>query len=227
MQANFASPTTAQELVNRLTPALSQGNLGETLAWVRRTWTAPQLVKFLTDPAADTRKVSALALGLMGDSSAVKPLAVALHDADVMVSRIAEHALWSIWFRLGKPRAVNLVKCGNTHLDHGNYSCAIEKFSQAIQEDPSFAEARNQRAIAFYLSEQFERAIEDCRATLALMPQHFGAMSGMGHCYAHMGEWKQARHCYRVALAIHPRLEGVEASLQQINQIIQDHPEPR
>lgn len=226
MQAHITTATTAQELVDRLTPALSQGNLVETLAWVRRTWSPRQLVALLSDRTADTRKVAALALGLMGDASSVKPLAFALHDHDLMVSRLAEHALWSIWFRLGKPRAINLVKCGNTHLDHGNYSCAIEKFSQSIQEDPAFAEAHNQRAIAFYLTEQFERAIEDCRAALALMPQHFGAMAGMGHCYAHMGEWKQARHCYRLALAIYPRLEGIEASLGQITQIIQDHPEP-
>jgi tetratricopeptide (TPR) repeat protein len=141
-----------------------------------------------------------------------------------MVSQMAEHALWSIWFRLANARAVALVKCGNTHLHHGNYTCAIEKFSQALQEDSSFAEAHNQRAIAYYLSERFAESIDDCRATLALMPQHFGAMSGMGHCHAHLGQWRPARHCYRLALAIHPRLEGIQSSLQQIEQLLRENP---
>ena len=152
------------------------------------------------------------------------PLAVALHDADAMVTDMAEHALWSIWFRLGTPRAVNLVKCGNNHMHHGNYAAAVEKFSQAIQEDGNFAEAYNQRAIAFYLNEQFAESIADCKATMARMPQHFGAMSGMGHCHSHLGQWRQARHCYRLALAIHPRLEGVEGSLAQIGQLLEENP---
>ena len=226
MQANPDVVVTAQDLVDRLTPGLAQGDLTEALAWMQQTWTSSQLVHLLREKTADARKIAALALGLIGDAAAVKPLAIALYDDDPLVCRLAEHSLWAIWFRLGKPRAVSMVKCGNTHLDHGNFSSAIEKFSQAIQEDPSFAEAYNQRAIAFYLSEQYERAIDDCRAALARMPQHFGAMAGMGHCYAHTGQWKQARHCYRLALAIHPRLEGVEASLAQIDQLLQDHPEP-
>ena len=191
---------------------------------VQKRCSQERLTTLLTDRCADTRKVAALALGMIGDAGAIKPLAFALHDKDAMVPRIAEHALWAIWFRIGKPRAVCLVKCGNTHLDHGNYASAVEKFTQAIGEDPTFAEAYNQRAIAHYLSEDFGKSIEDCKQALARMPQHFGAMAGMGHCYAHRGQWQEARHCYRLALAIHPRLDGVEASLGQIHQLLRDHP---
>ena len=217
----------AEELVARLRPALSSGDLRDALEWVQQKWSPAQLLGLLDNPSTDARKVAALALGMIGDTTAVRPLAVALHDDDLMVSQIAEHALWSIWFRLGKPRAVCLVKCGNTHLEHGNYECAIEKFSQAVNEDQTFAEARNQRAIAYYLTEQYGKSIADCMQAMVLMPQHFGAMAGMGHCYAHRGEWKQARQCYRLALAIHPRLDGVETSLDQIERLIHEHPEIR
>ena len=43
---------------------------------------------------------------------------------------------------------------------------AIEIFSQAIRVDPSFAEAYNQRAIAYYLSEDYQRSIADCRRAI-------------------------------------------------------------
>jgi Tfp pilus assembly protein PilF len=49
-------------------------------------------------------------------------------------------------------------------------------------------------------------------------------MAGMGHCYAHQGQWRQARHCYRLALAIHPRLEGIQTSLDQIEQLLRENP---
>lgn len=109
-------------------------------------------------------------------------------------------------------------------MHHGNYVCAVEKFTQAIQEDSEFAEAYNQRAIALYLSERFPEAVEDCKAALTRVPQHFGAMSGMGHCHAHLGQWRQAKHCYRLALAIHPRLEGIQCSLEQIEQLLRECP---
>jgi tetratricopeptide (TPR) repeat protein len=224
--AAFPSPEliNPQELLETLQPSLTQGNMEEALQEVKARWTAPQIVSLLQNKCGDVRKVAALALSLIGDRPAVQPLAVALHDADLMVCQMAEHALWSIWFRIGSCRAVCLVKCGNNHMHHGNYVCAVEKFTQAIQEDPNFAEAYNQRAISHYLSERFCESIDDCKAALGLMPQHFGAMSGMGHCHAHLGQWQQARHCYRLALAIHPRLEGIQSSLNQIEQLLRENP---
>lgn len=219
-----ATAVDTDEFVATLQSSLSQGNVEEALRHVHQRWTAPQIIGLLRDTSADVRKVAALALSLVGDKRAIGPLAVALHDSDTMVSQVAEHALWSVWFRSGKPRAVCLVKCGNLHLHHGNYVCALEKFSQALQEDESFAEAYNQRAITHYLSERFDESIADCKAALARVPQHFGAMAGMGHSYAHLEQWQQARQCYRLALAIHPRLEGVQTSLEQIEQLLRELP---
>jgi tetratricopeptide (TPR) repeat protein len=219
--ATSSSPAiNPEEFISTVGPALSVGNVEEALAHVRSRWTACQIVSLLKDKSCDVRKVAALALSLVGDGGAIGPLSVALHDADAMVTNVAEHALWSIWFRIGKARAVSLVKCGNNHLHHGNYVCALEKFSHAIQEDDTFAEAYNQRAIAHYLSERFDESIADCKSALKLVPQHFGAMSGMGHCHSHLGQWREARHCYRLALAIHPRLEGIEGSLQEIEKLL-------
>ena len=217
-------PISPEDFLTSLQPSLAQGKVEEALRAVQERWSCPQILPLLKDKSTDVRKVAALAMSLAGDKTAVGPLAIALHDVDPMVAQVAEHALWSIWFRSGRSQAVQLVKCGNTHMHHGNYVCAVEKFTQAIQEDADFAEAYNQRGIAHYLSERFPEAIDDCKAALARMPQHFGAMSGMGHCYAHLGQWRQARHCYRLALAIHPRLEGVQGSLTQIEQLLRENP---
>ncbi len=213
-----------EEFINTLHPSLIQGCLEEALFRIGKRWTCPQIVELLKNKNADVRKVAALALSAVGDQGAVVPLAIALHDVDPKVREMAEHGLWSVWFRLATPAAVNFAKCGNTHMHHGNYACAIEKFTCAIQEDRNFAEAYNQRAIAHYLSERYEESIADCKASLERMPQHFGAMAGMGHCHAHLGHWREAKRCYRLALAIHPGLEGIQESLDQIGQILQDAP---
>jgi len=69
---------------------------------------------------------------------------------------------------------------------------AIEHFTLALEIDPRFAEAYNQRAIAQYLQEQFSQSIADCRRTIELMPCHFGAWAGLGHCHAHEGRLEKA-----------------------------------
>jgi tetratricopeptide (TPR) repeat protein len=210
----------AKQFLERLTPVLACGNIQEALTLVQGHWSPAQLITLLCNSAPDARKVAALSLGLIGTKQAIGPLAVALHDDDAMVNQMAEHALWNIWFRLGNQRSVCAVKAGSCHLNHGNYVVAIEKFSQAIEADPTFAEAYNQRAIAHYLTEQFDLSIADCKSALSRIPQHFGAMAGMGHSYSCLKRWPEARHCYRLALAIDPRLSGIADALHQVQAII-------
>jgi len=220
MNAGPKTTASARTLVNDITPALADGNMSRALELLQGQWSTPDLVQLLSDKQSDVRKIAALSLGLIGDATAVAPLAFALHDEDEMVNQVAEHAMWNIWFRLGKPHAIRLLKLGTQHLNHGNYCCAAEHFSQAVDDDPGFAEAYNQRAIAHYLAERFDAAIADCRQALSIMPQHFGAMAGMGHCHANQRQWAQARHCYRLALAIHPRLEGIQNTLRQVEKVL-------
>ena len=220
MQAGPKTTASARALLTHMTPALAEGDMSRALELLQGQWTTPELIQLLSEKQADVRKVAALGLGLIGDVSAIQPLAIALHDSDPMVNEVSEHALWSIWFRLGKPHAIRLLQLGTHHLNHGNYCCAAEHFSQAIDEDPGFAEAYNQRAIAHYLSERYDESIVDSRQALSIMPQHFGAMAGMGHCYSNQRQWAQARHCYRLALAIHPRLEGIQNTLKQVEKIL-------
>jgi len=206
-----------------LQPCLSEGRLQEAISLVREQWSPRQLEALLTDKEKEVRKVAAFALAMVGDRQSIGPLSNLLHDNNTCVVEIVEHAMWSIWLRSGNCPAVKLVERGSRHLHHANYVCAIENFSRAILEDPNFAEAYNQRAIAYYLSERYKESIEDCRATLARMPQHFGAMAGMGHCHAHLGQWDEARRCYRLALAIHPTLEGIQGSLNDLETFLKTH----
>src|SRR5678816_1527846 len=97
--AGDTSTISATEFISTLQPSLSQGNVEEAISFVKQRWTPLQVVALLRDTTPDVRKVAALALALVGDRQAVPPLAVALHDADPMVTDMAEHALWSIWFR--------------------------------------------------------------------------------------------------------------------------------
>ncbi len=213
-------PTRAAEFMTRVKPAFTRGDLPGALRELQAGWNTSTLIRFLNAPGAEIRKTAAMSLTLVGDKSAVEALARALHDGDADYCHLIEHALWAIWFRSGNFRSIRHLQCGLSHLQHGNLDTAAEKFSLAIEADPDFAEAYNQRAIAYYLAERFEESIRDCQRTLERMPPHFGAMAGMGHSHAHLGRLPAARECYRRALDIHPRMEGIAASLAKIEDIL-------
>ncbi len=211
----------AVEFLHSLQPFLSTGDLSRAADDIARYAHGGQLYTFLSHVDVQVRRAAAMALTLLGDKQAVEPLVAALHDSDVLVSQCAEDALWAIWFRAGNNRSCCHLKCGAHHLKHGNLDTAMEKFSLAIETDPEFAEAYNQRAIAYYLAERYTDSINDCRRALERMPRHFGAMAGMGHCHAQLGNLSEARQCYHQALAINPRMEGIAASLEQIRTLLE------
>ena len=165
---------------------------------------------------ADARKVAALALGLLGDRNCIDSLAAQLADPDPMVNQMAEHALWSIWFRCGSDCANRLIMKGLDALTHRDFDVAVLHFSRAIEKDPDFAEAYNQRAIAHYLKEEWEESAQDCRKTIELMDCHFGAWAGLGHCYAHMHRVDEAIAGYERALKINPHLSCVRDAVKEL-----------
>jgi tetratricopeptide (TPR) repeat protein len=152
----------------------------------------------------------------VGTTCCIEPLARMLKDPDALVNQLAEHALWSVWFRLGKEEANHHVCRGSQAIGRGEHEHAVSHFNQALRIDPAFAEAYNQRALAYYLMERFEESIADCHRTIKRMPCHFGAWAGLGHCHAHLGRFDEALSAYEKALQINPHLESLQPSINEL-----------
>ena len=183
---------------------------------LKTKWTHQQLTTIFTADNADARKVAAFAFGLVGKKCCVEKLAALLHDGDPMVRQMTEHALWSIWLRSGSCEANHEVARGTRALNRRDFEHALKHFHRAVELDPEFAEAYNQRAIVYYLQERYEQSVEDCRAAVARMPCHFGAWAGMGHGYAHLGRHAEAVRSYEKALQINPGLEGIAQAVESL-----------
>ena len=207
-----------EEFVSAVTPLLERRDLEALLKFLKQNWTAEQIVELLKSRHCDARKVAALALSLVGGACCLKPLSEQLKDPDPVVNEMAEHALWSIWFRSGCAQANEQLGRGAQAMDRREMAQAIEHFTRAIELDPKFAEAYNQRAIAHYLLDQCDQSIADCRQTVALMPCHFGAWAGLGHCHAHEGRFSEALLCYQKALSINPHLECLVEACDELRQ---------
>jgi tetratricopeptide (TPR) repeat protein len=202
--------------VQAVEPLLAANDLQGLHELLKSRWTVDQLAALLVGSHSDARKVAALAMALVGCRSCVNKLADLLREPDPMLNELAEHALWSIWFRLGCCKANHEVCRGSRAMARQELDLAVEHFTRAICLDPDFAEAYNQRAIAAYMQERYEDAIGDCRRTVELMPCHFGAWSGMGHCYAHLQRPVEAIDCYEKALQINPHLSCVAEAVSAL-----------
>ena len=209
-------PINPAEFVELVQPMLETQDVSGLLAMLRSRWSSDQIKSILSSAHADARKVATLALGLVGARCCIPSLAKQLQDVDPTANEMAEHALWSIWFRCGSPDANCQLTRGAAAMDRRDYDQAEALFNAAIETDPSFAEAYNQRAIVHYLQERFELSIADCDMAVERMPCHFGAWAGMGHCHAHLGQLTDAIRCYHKALEINPHLLCLSVAVKQM-----------
>lgn len=202
-------------------PLLRSGDVTQLARQVSVRWRCRDVAMLLDHQQVNVRRVAAVTLGLVGDMTNSPALARALRDADDQVTQLAEHSLWSIWFRCGCCQASEPFRHGVAMLAAEDYRQALELFTQAIAVDGGFAEAYHQRSVAHFLLGNCCRSMADARRTLCLNPHHFAAHCGMGHSLMRMGELAQAMGCYRRALRIHPRLESIPQLVAQLQAAIE------
>jgi tetratricopeptide (TPR) repeat protein len=199
-------------------PLIEKRDVHGTVATIQQRWSVAEVATMLDSPNADARKMSALALSLIGTDSCIDVLARQLHDGDEMVTRMAEHAMWAIWLRGGTEDAQSHLARGTQLLADKQVEKSIDCFSQAILSDPHFAEAYNQRAMAYYLLERFDESLADCLTAARIQPAHFGAWAGAGHSHACLGNIPAALDCYKQAKVIHPRMDCLDDLIAELGE---------
>lgn len=151
-------------------------------------------------------------------SPGLEQLFIDLRSPDREVWRLAEEALINRFNRSGSPAMDLLLKRGQALLEAGDYPAAVWHLSTLIDHAPNFAEGYNSRATAYYLMGEYGLALQDLRATLALNPRHFGAMSGLGIVLSELGYDDQALSALRAAQIIHPNMQNVNENIEQLLQ---------
>ncbi|MEY8838324.1 tetratricopeptide repeat protein, partial [Cribrihabitans sp. XS_ASV171] len=81
---------------------------------------------------------------------------------------------------------------------------------------PGFAEGWHARASAFFGSELYGMALADLERALALNPNNYNAIYGLGLIFEALGEPELAFDAYNRALAIHPHHEEVTKAVNRL-----------
>ena len=205
--------------IRAVQPLLARRDVSGLCSLIKGRWSCDQVRSLLHSDhpeLLDAKKIALLALSFVGTARTINDVAQELKHPDRTVNEMAEHALWSVWFRCGSEPSNHELARGVQAVERREFEHAIQHFDRAIEISPDFAEPYNQRAIARYLMEEYAPSIADCERAVERMPCHFGALAGMGHCYAHLGRPREAIECYERALAVNPHLDCLRQSIDHL-----------
>lgn len=189
---------------------------------VSENYMVPTLARLAVGGDRVTRRAAMLALGFLGSFDENRIVGRALRDPDRAVRLIAENGIREIWRRDGadehQKRLDRLVRLSGA----GEFQRTIALATELIEECPWYAEAWNQRAIAYFHLGDYECSANDCQQTLELNPYHFAAAVGMGQCYLEQGDGRAALECFHRALEINPALEAVRMQVQYLRRTLEE-----
>ena len=161
-----------------------------------------------------------LALSYLGQFDTNPVLGHGLRDSDRGVRIVAENGIRDVWCRAGNEKQRQDLQSIIRLSQAGRFAEVIPAATQLIEAAPWFAEVWNQRAIAFFQTEQYVDSANDCHQTLELNPYHFNAAIGMANCYLELNEPQSALQCFQRALHVNPHMEGVRAQVRYLQKML-------
>lgn len=164
--------------------------LGATLALGQPLAAAAETCSQVTDYSAEVAAIHAQ-LQAAPSEAAARPLT---------------RALWQVWTLAPDDTAQELLAQGMARRESYDFAGAADILSELIAYCPDYAEGWNQRAFARFLQEDYEAALLDLDAALALSPTHTAALSGKALTLIRMGRARDAQSVLAEAVALNPWL---------------------
>jgi tetratricopeptide (TPR) repeat protein len=143
---------------------------------------------------------------------------------DEVSAKAVEDRIWALWLVSGSDTADLLMTRVKKAMDAHDLGIALRLLGAIIEIRPQYAEAWNRRATVFFMKKDFASALADLRQALRREPRHFGALEGLGLILQEIGDDKRALEAYRKAVAIHPRLKGVDDRIRLLAEKVDGRP---
>lgn len=136
-------------------------------------------------------------------SDIVERMKIAPHEG---AARGLSAEMWEIWLDAPDELAQAMLDEGLALLQTGAHASSRRVLSRLVDYCPNYTEGYNQRAFAAFLQGDYEAALVDLDAAIALQPVHLGALTGKAMTLIGLGRDAEAQDVLRDALAINPWL---------------------
>ena len=134
--------------------------------------------------------------------------------------RIAEQ-IWTLWStHPTDEKLTSILDEGSRLVQDQKLVKAIDIFTDAIEMDPTWAEAWNKRATVYYMIGEFQKSQDDIDKVLELEGRHFGALAGQGMINIKLKNYDKAKLSYQKAQEIYPAMKSSKMMIEQIEELI-------
>lgn len=139
-----------------------------------------------------------------------------LREAPETEAARLDRALSLIWDSSGSPAMDLLLKRGRDAMEAEQVDRAIEHLTALTDHAPGFAEGWHARATAFYQAGLYGPALDDLERALALNPNNYNAIFGLGIMLQEFGDMERAAAAFEQVLALHPNHENAKSAMEQL-----------
>ena len=177
------------------------------------------VMRILTVNLKHTVTALGVVLLLSGPSwagSDIPDLLETLRSAPAEEAKRAERDLERAWRKSGSASMDLLLKRGRDALSAGEVGKAIEHLTALVDHAPEFAEGWNARATAYFQAGLYGPALTDLEQALALNPDNFNAIFGLGVMFQELGNARRAAELYRRVLSLNPHHENAADALESL-----------
>lgn len=143
-------------------------------------------------------------------------LLAALAESDPIEARRLDRQLQALWSKSGSPSMDLLLKRGRDAMEVDDMRAAMDHLTALTDHAPEFAEGWHARASAFFEAELYGLALDDLSRALALNPNNYNAIFGLGAILETFNDPERAYDAYERAQAIHPHHEQVTKALERL-----------
>lgn len=127
-----------------------------------------------------------------------------------------ENQIIAEWSKSGSASMDLLLKRGRDALEVNDAKAAVEHFHALTDHAPDFAEGWHGLALAYFALERFGMAMDALEHVLALNPDHFGALRGVGAINERVGKTTLAYRAYEKVLELRPHDADVQKALERL-----------
>ncbi len=139
-----------------------------------------------------------------------------LKDAEPKDAIVLEREIKLAMSRSGSPAMDLLLRRGRKALERGEVAAALDHLSALTDHAPNFAEGWHARARAHHSAGQAGVALGHLETALALNPNHFQALYGLGVILEEMNQPELAYDAYSLVLEIHPHYQDAQTARQRL-----------
>ena len=146
-----------------------------------------------------------------------------LKKNDYPLSSKIEQQIWLLWSTHPTNESLtSKLNEGAILLQKRELFQSISIFTDVIKLDPSWAEAWNKRATAYYMIGEFQKSQMDIDEVLKLEKRHFGALAGQGLVNIKLKNYEKALNSYKMVEEIYPSMKSPKIMIKEIQEFIKN-----